>query len=230
MAIAPPRLPPSNDQLDALVREARARQRRRRLLGVGLMALAAGVALSTYAVLSGGSHGARRGHGGRSDAVGLLPRCRSDQLRLSGPAANGAGTGHYVENFTLTNVSSSACMLRGWPTVSAVLQSRIVSETPRRSRAPNGAVRTGRPLPVRAVRLRPHGSASFNVVAVNSLFFAHPPPCVRSLGELVTPPGAHVPLRVVRHSYASVRPLKYCGLDLGVTPLVPGRIDHYQAG
>jgi hypothetical protein len=230
MAIAPPRRPPSQDELDALVRQARARHRRRRLLGAGLVALAAGLALSIYAVASGGSHSARRGRGGTSDAVGSFPRCRSDQLRLAGPLANGAGTGHYVENFTFTNGSSSTCMLRGWPTVSAVLPSRIVSETPSRSRVPNGAVRTGRPLPVRAVRLRPRDAASFNVIWVSTEMFAHPPRCVRSFGELVTPPGAHVPLRVVRPRYASVWPPKYCGLHLGVTPLVPGRIDRYQAG
>jgi Protein of unknown function (DUF4232) len=228
MATAPPRRPPSQDELDALVRQARARHRRRRVLGAGLLALAAGIALSAYAVVSGGSNGARRGHSATPGAAGSLPRCRTDQLRLAGPRANGAGTGHYVENFTFTNVSSSGCMLRGWPTVSAVLLSRIVSETPRHSRVPNGAVRTGRPLPVGAVRLRPRGAASFNVIAVSTEMFAHPPRCVRLLGELVTPPGGQVPLRVVLPGNQAR--WKYCGLDLGVTPLVPGRIDRYQAG
>ena len=78
-------------------------------------------------------------------------------------------------------------------------------------------------LPVREVVLRPDGAASFNAVYVDAGMVKHPP-CVHSVGELVTPPGARVPLRVAEPGG------KYCGLGVMVTPLVPGRLDRYMAG
>jgi hypothetical protein len=199
------------------------RQLRRRLIGAASVALAAAVALSTYAITSGRSPDKpTRGRG--SAAVGSLRRCRNEQLRLSGPRFNGAGTGHSVENFTFTNVSTRSCVLRGWPTVAAVVGNRVASETTGHWRIRNGARRTGKPLPVHSVPLPPRGAASFNVVAL-APFTANPPPCVRASGELITPPGGHVPLRVVVHGKD-----EYCGAGLMVTPVVPGRIDRYQAG
>ena len=56
------------------------------------------------------------------------------------------------------------------------------------------------------------------------------PPCVRAFGELVTPPGGRVPLRVRVSGQSDYWPAKYCGYGVSVTPVVPGRIDHYQAG
>jgi Protein of unknown function (DUF4232) len=229
MAIAPPRRPPSQDELDALVREARAHQRRRRLLGVGLVAFAAGVALSVYAVVSGSGHGTRQGRSGTPVAVGALPRCRSDQLRLTGPRENGAYTGHSIEGFTFTNISSQGCVLRGWPAVAAVVRGKAVPETTKHSQIRNGAPRTNHLLPVSAIRLRPLASAAFDVVATDPFMLSHPP-CVRSSGQLVTPPGGGEPLRAEPPVKNDYWPSKYCGLGLMVTPLVSGRIDRYQAG
>jgi hypothetical protein len=222
VTVAPPK-PPAQNEPDALIPEARARQWKRRMLASGLVALAAAVALSLYAIASGGSD-AKHGRTGGSQTVGVFRRCRSDQLRLAGPLFNGAGTGHSIENFTFTNVSGRSCVLRGWPTVAAVVQGKAVSETTGHWRIRNGARRTGRLLPVHAVQLPPRGAASFDVVAL-APFTADPPPCVRASGELVTPPGGHVPLRVVVHGKD-----EYCGGGLLVTPVVPGRIDRYQAG
>jgi hypothetical protein len=56
------------------------------------------------------------------------------------------------------------------------------------------------------------------------------PPCVRAFAELVTPPGGRVPLRVRVSGQSDYWPAKYCGYGVAVTPVVPGRIDHYQAG
>ena len=52
--IAPPK-PPSHDELDALIKEARERQLRRRLVGAAAVAIAAGVSLAVWAALPGGS-------------------------------------------------------------------------------------------------------------------------------------------------------------------------------
>jgi hypothetical protein len=55
MAIESPPRPPSQDELDALIREARERQLRRRLLGAAAIGVAAAVSLGVYAVSSGSS-------------------------------------------------------------------------------------------------------------------------------------------------------------------------------
>lgn len=228
VTLSPPK-PPSQDESDALIREARVRQWRRRLVSASFVALAAGVALSLYAIASGGGTQGTHAGGTKSDAVGSFRRCRSDALRLTGPRFNGAYTGHEVENFTFTNVSSHACALRGWPTVSAVLGDRVVSEIPKGARIRNGARRTGHLLPVRAVRLPSRAAASFNVVA-SSPFMSHHPRCERAFGELVTPPGGTVSLHVAVPGKSDYWPAKYCGYGVLVTPVVSGRIDRYQAG
>lgn len=51
MAVAPPPRPPSENESDALVREARARQRQRRIVIASLVALVAGAAVGIYAAL-----------------------------------------------------------------------------------------------------------------------------------------------------------------------------------
>ena len=51
--IAPPK-PPTNDDLEALIKEARERQLRRRLLGAAGVAIAAVLGLSLYALVAGG--------------------------------------------------------------------------------------------------------------------------------------------------------------------------------
>jgi hypothetical protein len=52
--IAPPK-PPSQDELEALIREARERQLRRRLFATAAVAIAAGVGLAVWAALPGGT-------------------------------------------------------------------------------------------------------------------------------------------------------------------------------
>jgi len=63
--IAPPR-PPSRDDLEALIEEARARQLRRRLLGAAGVAIAAALGLSVYALTIGGQPAASTAQKGSS--------------------------------------------------------------------------------------------------------------------------------------------------------------------
>ncbi len=79
MAIDSPPRPPSQDELDALIREARVRQLRRRLLGAAVIAIIAAASLGIYAVLSGGSS---RRTAGASDS-GLAAPCPLSALPLS---------------------------------------------------------------------------------------------------------------------------------------------------
>jgi hypothetical protein len=80
--LAPPK-PPSHDELEALIKEARARQIRRRAAGVGALALAAAVAIVSYS-LAGGN---RLQNGGRlrpnvSRASSSVTGCTRGRPRL----------------------------------------------------------------------------------------------------------------------------------------------------
>jgi hypothetical protein len=79
MAIDSPPRPPSQDELDALIREARVRQLRRRLLGAAVIATIAAASLGIYAAFFGGSS---RPTAGASDS-GLVARCPLSALPLS---------------------------------------------------------------------------------------------------------------------------------------------------
>ena len=68
MTLAPPR-PPSSDELEALIREARARQRRRWLGVTALVAVLSGTALGVYSVMRGTSPSATTGGVGATPAV-----------------------------------------------------------------------------------------------------------------------------------------------------------------
>jgi hypothetical protein len=103
--IAPPR-PPSHDDLEALIKEARERQLRRRLLGAAGVAIVAALGLSVYALTMGS--------GGRSaiasgSPTGAAPLCRSAQL--SGSAGFQGATESMLGGITLQNTSSAACSL-----------------------------------------------------------------------------------------------------------------------
>jgi len=109
--IAPPK-PPSHDGVEALVREARARQVRRRLLGAAGIAIAAAIGLTAYAVTTRGA--------GRPTASGSsggkAPACRLSQL--SATAGFEGATGSMLGGATITNTSRSACSLpAGKPTI-----------------------------------------------------------------------------------------------------------------
>ncbi|MGZ4289651.1 MAG: DUF4232 domain-containing protein [Gaiellaceae bacterium] len=121
--IAPPK-PPTHDELEALIKEARARQLRRRLLGAAAVAVAAAVGLSIYAFVSGGkldNIAQTPAQGGRASG----PLCRASQL-VATAGLNGA-TGTMMGPATLTNTSGSACSLpSGRPRVRILLQGRVL--------------------------------------------------------------------------------------------------------
>jgi hypothetical protein len=102
--IAPPR-PPSQDELELLIKEARARQLRRRLLGAAAVAIAAALGLGIYALTVGGD---RPGTTAASRPRGV-PLCRSSQLAMS---IGGQGATQMVLGGALiTNTGGQACGL-----------------------------------------------------------------------------------------------------------------------
>jgi hypothetical protein len=109
--IAPPRRP-FQDELEALIKEARERQLRRRLLGAAAVAVAAGLGLSVYALtVGGGTHGRAASGSPR----GAAPACRSSQL--SAEAIWDGGGGNLFNFFTIVNRGSGCSLPAGRPTV-----------------------------------------------------------------------------------------------------------------
>jgi hypothetical protein len=103
--IAPPK-PPPQDELEALIKEARARQLRRRLLGVAGVAIAAAIGLSAYALTIGG--GPSRITGSTS-VGGAVPPCRSSQLSASGNWIGAAGS--VINDMPIVNRGGNPCSL-----------------------------------------------------------------------------------------------------------------------
>jgi hypothetical protein len=117
--IAPPR--PPQDELEALIKEARARQVRRRLLAAAGIAIAAAIALGVYALTVGGSTG--RSPGESVDAG--APTCRSSQLSTSfGP---GGAAGLALGGLVIGNTAGRSCSLPvGRPIVQVVFRGRTL--------------------------------------------------------------------------------------------------------
>jgi hypothetical protein len=114
--IAPPR-PPSRDELEALIKEARARQLRRRLLGAAAVALAAALGLSMYALTIGGTGRTATASGERPGAAAApCSVARGWRLKLSGLWSE--PTGQHTAPLALTRTGASSCMLAGYPTIS----------------------------------------------------------------------------------------------------------------
>jgi len=110
--IAPPR-PPSQDPPEALIKEARERQFRRRLLGTASIAVVAAVGLTIFALTNGGNTSSGIASGSPS---GATPLCRSAQLSVN--AIWDGAAGHLFNFFTITNKSAGACSVpAGAPTV-----------------------------------------------------------------------------------------------------------------
>ena len=105
MTVAPPK--PPQDELEALIPEARARQLRRRLVGAASIAVAAGSALGIYAV-SGGSHHARTAG---SRVGGVPPLCRTSQISVSVPMLIGVIEEGRTGLFVMKNKSNAVCSL-----------------------------------------------------------------------------------------------------------------------
>jgi hypothetical protein len=147
--IAPPK-PPSHDELEALIKEARERQLRRRLLCAAGAAIAAALGLSVYAFFSGGVRSLGQAQSERG-GVGT-PLCRSSQLAAT--VGFQASTQMLVGAAEIENISGSACLLpRGWPRLQLLshgkpLVVRQVPEAPAYGVAPKKP--RGRVLPPEA--------------------------------------------------------------------------------
>ena len=121
--IAPPS-PPAHDELEALIKEARARQLRRRLLGAAGVAIVAAIGLGIYALVPGRQSADL---GRPPSRVGGSPAqpCRTAQLTAT-TFFQGA-TQSMVGGLEVTNASSTACRLpKGRPHVRMVWHGKSI--------------------------------------------------------------------------------------------------------
>jgi hypothetical protein len=108
--IAPPK-PPAPDELEALIKEARERQLRRRLLGAAALAVVAAAGLGIYA-LAAGSNPVSSGDSSRPSGL-APPECRMSNFAVKEiPISNPTGLDRIGLQFT--NLSSS-CRVDGYP-------------------------------------------------------------------------------------------------------------------
>ena len=104
MIVAP--RPPSHDELEALIKEARERQLRRRLLVAASVAIAGAVGLAVYALTIGGQVAARPTAGATPGRTAL---CQPSQLTAASHWNGAAGT--LINFFSIVSRSGSACSL-----------------------------------------------------------------------------------------------------------------------
>jgi len=140
--IAPPK-PPAHDELEALIKEARQRQLRRRLLGAAGVAIAAALGLGVYGLVTGGRPdrlAQQSANGGHASAS----LCRAAQLSAS--AGWQGATQSMLGGAGITNASGTVCSLpAGRPAVRITWQGRLLSV---RQRGPSPAFPPGKALRV----------------------------------------------------------------------------------
>lgn len=146
--IAPPKQP-SHDELEALIKEARARQLRRRLLGAAAVAIAAAAGLSAYALIVGGGGQAILSDG---SAGAGPPECRASQLSATAGLNGATGTMDGVA--TLINTSATTCSLSATPPRVSIFW-------------------RGKQMPARQKGFSGSGSAPVHVLAPGARAFIH---------------------------------------------------------
>lgn len=127
--MAPPK-PPRPDELEALIKEARERQLRRRLLGAVGIAVVAALGLGAYALIGGGSPANLAQPPAQGGRV-IAPLCRASQL--SATVGFQGATQTLVGGADVKNVSDRPCSLPGkWPRVRITAEGKRLAVVQRR--------------------------------------------------------------------------------------------------
>lgn len=143
--IAPPK-PRSTDELELLIKEARDRQRRRRVKTAAVVAVLAGLATSVYSVAAGGTAKPAAG-AGRDRPLVTGPCDRASGWRLQSGGLWSEPTGQHTYPVELVREGSTACSLTGYPRI--VLQTASGRTIPfRYSHQGDQVVSSKQPRPV----------------------------------------------------------------------------------
>jgi len=186
MSVVAPPGPPRPDELELLIREARARQRRRWAIAASVVALVAGTGVAALSVVDAPSHRSSQAPG---PAAAGANGCRVGSLAIS-LVRTGAVMGEEGGLLRFTNGTRTACRISGWPVVTAVeAGGRTISST----HATGGMMLfgwnglAGRALP--RLKLAPGGSAYAILASGDTPIGKNPPPsCPTARRLIVTAP------------------------------------------
>jgi hypothetical protein len=218
MSVVAPPPPPRPDELEALIREARARQRRRWMIAAVVVAAVAGAVVSPYAVAHDrGNRAARAG----SQVPAGANRCRAGQLAIS-VVRTGAVMGEEGGLLRFTNMSRISCHIAGWPSVTAVeAGGRTISSTHAEETMLfgwNGLA--GRRLPM--LRLA-HGASAYAILASGDTPLGRnpPPSCPTARRLVVTAPKTRGAVSLSGWLPNDVTALPLCDHGTLVSPVLP---------
>jgi hypothetical protein len=133
MSIVAPPKPPRPEELEALIREARARQRRRWMTAGAVVAVLAGAGLAIRSATPGTPRSAA--HERPTVRRATAASCRVDQLRVTF-VRKGAVMGEEGGLLRFTNTGSRTCTIFGWPRVVAVTRAGSHVRASRIAQAP----------------------------------------------------------------------------------------------
>ena len=114
--IAPPK-PPAPDELEALIKEARARRLRRRLLGAAGVAIASALGLSVYALTTGGGSQQSNATSSNRPRAAAAPCNSAAGWRLWIHGTWSEPTQSNTAPLAVTRVGGQSCTLRGYPQI-----------------------------------------------------------------------------------------------------------------
>jgi Protein of unknown function (DUF4232) len=215
--------PPPQDELELLIREARARQWRRRMVVGTVVAVLAGSGLAIYSATHGTVRNAS--HEKRTVRPVAAASCRADQLRITF-VRKGAVMGEEGGLLRFTNIGSRTCSISGWPMVVAVTGAGSHARARTIAQAPmlyaTAWLRWGR-VPTLALR---SGSSGYSILGGYDNPAASGRPaswrCPSARRLLVSPPEGHRPVSVsgfLWRSGADRVDLPLCGGKPFVTPI-----------
>jgi Protein of unknown function (DUF4232) len=151
-----------------------------------------------------------------SSASATAPaRCQETQLDVRW-TSGGAGLGHVADLLVLTNISSSTCTLKGYPTVRMTGGPSVLATIAKRTRNGylGGLGGTSASVPIPNVTLKSHGGAASSMVEGGDVPVGSAVACVYYSKVSVTLPGLSPPYRFTSKFPGCVRPQ--------VHPLVKG--------
>jgi hypothetical protein len=136
-----------------------------------------------------------------------IARCQETQLDVHWASA-GVGLGHVGELIVITNISSSACKMTGYPTVKMTGGPSVLSTVAKKTRngylgglgGPNASV------PIPNITLRSHGGAASSLVEGGDVPVGRAVECVYYSKVFVTLPGLSPSYRFTSKFPGCIRP------------------------
>jgi hypothetical protein len=221
-AVVEPALPPAVDT-EALIKEAKRRQRRR-YARITLVVVIVGVVTLSLILVIGRGRRSPTGHTkGAPNGVLAVPRCVTSMVRVSDEGI-APGAGNAAALLLFRNISGRSCSMRGYPRIGAVTVSRtsvaLQISYVKNTEGGGGGMRQSGSLPT-SVLAAHDGEASFWIVGTPDDTLH----CVDASRMLVTPPDGTGAAAVPNSGF---KEWQWCG-RIFVTPVLPGDSGTYPS-